>query len=250
MNHVNILKKLLLFGITDWIGEKPINRFEKKAKESSVSTANTIKSLVSNTDTFVMQAQSAAKSATDLSMLDTALQNFDGCSLKKTAKHTFCGIGVTQNPCVFCVIDAPKGADEKTGQLGSGETGELLLKMLKAIHLNTETNTYLCPLIPWRLPGDRMPTETETEVCLPFLKRRIELIKPCFLLVFGQVATQALLGFESISKARQQTLVYQENNQNIKSIATFGPDMVSKAQTYRKSAWEDLQKLASYIQNN
>lgn len=250
MNYGNILKKLLLFGVTDWVGEKPINRFEIKAEKPALAIEKATQSPVLTSDTFVTQALSAAESASDLKMLDTVLQNFDGCSLKKTAKHTFCGTGITKNPCVFCVIDAPKSSDEKSGQLGSGPIGDLLLKMLNAIHLNTDTNTYLCPLIPWRLPGDRLPTDTEIEVCLPFLKRRIELIKPCFLLVFGQVATQALFGFESTAKARQQTLVYQENHQNIKSIATFGPDMVSKAQTYRKSAWEDLQKLASYIQNN
>ena len=249
MNRINILKNLLLFGVTACVGETPVNRFETKAEKVFQPPVNTTKTM-SPTDTFVAKALATAKSATDLSALDIALQNFEECSLKKTAQHTFCGVGITNKPTVFCMIDAPKSADEKTGQLGSGDLGILLFKMLKAVQLDIQTNTYLCPLIPWRLPGDRIPTETEMEICLPFLKRRIELINPSFLLVFGQVATHGLFGFESIAKARQQTLVYRENGQEIKSIVTFDPAMVSKAQTYRKSAWEDLQKLASYIQNN
>ena len=122
--------------------------------------------------------------------------------------------------------------------------------MLKAIQLDCGTNTYLCPLIPWRLPGDRLPTETEISLCMPFLKKRIELIQPAFILIFGSLATRGLLGIESISKARQQNLFYSLSAGHIPVIATFGPDMVMKGQSYRKNAWDDLQKLAKLISNN
>lgn len=248
MNQINVLKRLLLFGITNFVGEKPVNRFEAKKKTIPQSMTTAVSAPSANN--FLTQAIEAAEKAVNLELLNTALQNFNGCSLKNTAHYTFGGIGFSQKPTVLCVIDSPKGADEKTGHLGSGEKGELLFKMLKAIQLDVETNTYLCPLIPWRLPGDRTPTETEIQVCLPFLKRRIELVSPSFLLIFGSLATQALLDVESIAKARQLPLVYRNKNQSIQSVATFGPDMVSKAQTYRKNAWEDLQKLSSYIHCN
>lgn len=249
MNQRTILKQLLSFGITDCIGERPINRFKTKEIKSVQTQPKIPTETEKESVNFVVQAEYASQKATNLTELNEALQKFEGCSLKKTAHYMLSGIGQTENPTVMCIIDAPKSADEKVGKLNSGESGILLLKMLKAIHLDIETNTYLCPLIPWRLPGDRIPTETEIQVCLPFLKRRIELIVPSFLLVFGNVSTRALFGIDSIAKARQQMLMYQGHNLSIQSVATFGPDMVSKAQTYRKSAWEDLQKLASYIQN-
>ncbi len=259
MNYGSILKWLSLSGITECIGEKPINRFlntdlqENKSKQfvapESIQTPPKNKQDIETT--FISQATNLANNASDLTNLDSALNSFDGCSLRKTAQHTLSGMGISNQPTVLCLIDSPKSADEKIGRLAAGDSGELLLKMLKAIQLDCGTNTYLCPLIPWRLPGDRVPTETEVNLCLPFLKKRIELIQPQFILIFGSLPTRGLLGIESISKARQQNLSYSlSTGNNIPVIATFGPDMVMKGQSYRKNAWDDLQKLAKLISNN
>lgn len=259
MKHISILKWFSLSGITECTTEKPINRFQNKGLHSdetqqivvSKPTTSLIQTKQDTEISFISQANTLAQNAFNLPELDSALNSFDGCSLKKTAQHTLSGMGISNQPIVLCLIDSPKSADEKIGRLAAGDSGELLLKMLKAIQLDCGTNTYLCPLIPWRLPGDRIPTETEVNLCLPFLKKRIELIRPKFILIFGSLPTRGLLGIESISKARQKNLFYSLSpKNNIPVIATFGPDMVMKGQTYRKNAWDDLQKLAKLINNN
>lgn len=248
MNQSHLLKWCFLSGITYCIGEKPINRFETAKTKPTIVLKSEEKTDFKQVDMpFLMQALSLSATASDLESLNKIVDNFEGCSLKKTARHTLCGFGQTKNPTVMCLIDAPKSADEKEGRLAQGDMGILLMKMLKAIGLD-ESNTYLAPLIPWRLPGDRSPTDSETQICLPFLKKRIELLSPDFLLIFGTVPVRGLLNIDSIAKARQQELTYSASK-NIPCVATFGPDMVMKGQSYRKSAWTDLQKLAQLIQN-
>ena len=69
--------------------------------------------------------------------------------------------------------------------------------------------------------------------------------------MFGSIPVKSLLNIDSISKARQQSLFYTlTTGKQIPVVATFGPDMVKKSQSYRKNAWEDLQKLAYIITNS
>lgn len=266
MNQVDILKWFLTAGITDCVGESPIDRFQSALAQTKERTARLMSQTVqklknqpvqmqspipttTNDASFMTQAEMLSKSATDIASLKTALTQFEGCSLKKTAAYTLDGMGQEDHPTVLCLIDAPKSDDEKAGHLGSGDLGLLLLKMLQAIQLDCATNTYVAPVIPWRLPGDRKPTDTEIALCLPFLRRRIELLCPRFILLFGSLPTKTLLGIDSIPKARQQTLSYQmPNGIPIPVVATFGPDSVrTKGQAYRANAWADLQKLQKMI---
>ena len=271
MNQIDILKWFLRVGITDCIGEIPMNRFQMAIKQTKNQSDRIMtqalqslksqpiqsqvilnKEIISSESevSFLTQATQLAQSAVDLTSLKNALNQFEGCSLKKTAVHTLDGMGQTNRPDVLCLIDTPKSDDEKNGQLAGGDSGTLLLKMLKAIQLDCNENTYLAPVIPWRLPGDRKPTVTESELCLPFLKRRIELLQPHFILILGSLPLKILLDIDSISKARLQELFYQlSNGTTVPVVATFGPDSVKKAQTYRANAWTDLQKLQKMIHN-
>ncbi len=256
MNNYAILKWYQLSGITEIISELPIDRFKLfKQSRSDIAPVqvNMVKEGVAKsgmadaTLSLVAQAEQTAASCDTLDLLKAKMETFDGCSLKKTALNTFIGMGEVKNPIVFCVFDAPKAPADKTGCIFDGPTGTLMQKMLQSIGL-TEKNSFVAPLIAWRLPGDRKPTLVEEKICTPFLKRQIELVNPDFILIFGAVATRALLGIESISKARQQTNMLLINNKNIPVIATFGPDMVSASQTSRRNAWDDLKKLSQLVQ--
>lgn len=260
MNYGAILKWYQLSDITQVIGETPVDRFFafKTAQADSLKKRVENQQVISNQKTssvqkkdenlsIVAQAQTIANESSTLDSLKEKIETFEGCSLKKTALNTFIGIGKEKKPLVFCVFDAPKAPAEKTGNLFEGPQGVLLQKMLSAIKLSPE-NSYIAPLIPWRLPGDRKPSLAEEKICAPFIRRCIEITEPDFVLLFGSIPTRVLLGIESISKARQQTLCLKINEKEIPVIATFGPDMVSASQTSRKNAWDDLKKLTQLIQ--
>ena len=69
------------------------------------------------------------------------------------------------------------------GRPFAGRSGQLLDRMLAAVGLSRaaqdrESAVFITNTIFWRPPGNRNPTEAETQMCLPFLIRTIELQQP------------------------------------------------------------------------
>lgn len=240
---MNITEKLAWFvrsGIDECISETPINRLINTVSEIQKDTPD---------NTLLEQAVQMANSAKSLSDLYQIMSTFEICPLKKTATCTLTGRGVSEYPAVLCIGDVPDSMDEKQKRIFSDESGGLLDRMLKAIELNLNQNAYVTNLIPWRPPGNRKPTPTETALCLPFLKKQIDFIQPSALLVFGNLPTQALTDISSVSKARQQSLSYVSEFGSIPIFSTFHPSIVLKMPNHRKFVWEDLQKLQKYLKS-
>ncbi len=243
--NIRLLKWFLLSGVTENIGETPVNRFARKAPVIVPPTPTTapVKTTAPEEPTTLLAAQAAATADT-LEALRAAVNGFDACPLKKTAAHTFTGTGVTEKPKVLCLIESPKADDERSGQFLSGEAGTLLQKMLGAIGLSTTDNTYVAPLIPWRLPGDRKPTDAEIAACVPFAKRLIELLQPDYLLVLGAIPAKVFLNVGSVAQGRGKMHAYSlSDGSTVPALITFSPDVLMKNATYKRSAWEDLQRL-------
>jgi DNA polymerase len=89
-----------------------------------------------------------------------------------------------------------------------GRSGKLLDRMIAAIGLD-RSKAYIANVIPWRPPGNRTPTPQETQICLPFIQRQIELVNPDVLVTLGNPSTQALLQTrEGIMRTRGKWLDY------------------------------------------
>ena len=86
------------------------------------------------------------------------------------------------------VGEAPGAEEDKQGLPFVGRSGQLLDRMLKAIGLD-RTQVYIANIVPWRPPGNRTPTPVETQICLPFVQRQIELSNPDVLVTVGQPST-------------------------------------------------------------
>ena len=222
---MNIKKNLLWLinaGITDFAEEHPRKSVKKNPKED-VPTSHL--------------ASSVAVSAATLDALNTQKQAFTQCPLHKTATHTLLGRGTT-SPKLMCIVACPNAESDKSGTSFSGENGALLDRMLKAINLTMDTDTYCTYLSPWRAPGNRKLTDSEIAALLPFLNKEIELVKPQMILLFGAELAKALLGIDSLSKARHVWHTYQ----SIPARVSLSLDTM-KPTAQRKQAWEDLQEV-------
>lgn len=243
MNIVQKLKWLILSGVTESIGEAPVNRFERK---STPLKTEPIPETEPKADVALsQQAQMLAQEAQTLTELYQKREQFNGCSLKKTATHTVNGRGCS-SPTVLCVTEAADTDDDKSGIIMDGIAGQLLNKMLGAIGLNLEQNAYVTTLVPWRPPGNRKPTETEIACCLPFLNREIDLLKPQYILLFGGGLSQVLLGISALSKARGSWHIYR----NIPVRVSIPPATLIKLPAQKKQAWEDLQAVQKKMEQN
>jgi uracil-DNA glycosylase len=140
------------------------------------------------------RARAAAAAADTLTALRAAIAAFDGIGLRDTATGPVLSEG---DPAAGLLLIAPPPSadDDRAGRVLAGAPGAFLDAMLASIGL-TRARLLLAPLIPWRPPGDRLPSPAELAICLPFLHRLIVLARPRLAVTLGPLAARALLGFE------------------------------------------------------
>jgi len=204
------------------------------APTSSVSTRPTA--------TVLKNARDICVSATSLDELREILIKFEGCNLKNTAASTVFGDG-DAHAKVMLIGEAPGADEDRMGKPFVGRCGKLLDKMLEAIHLRRE-NCYITNVLPWRPPGNRTPTDDEVAVCLPFLKKQIDLIKPDFILLLGGIALKAVMdNSDSISRTRGKWLEYVADGKTIPVLATYHPSYLLRSSAQKAKSWADFLRL-------
>ncbi|KQT88263.1 uracil-DNA glycosylase family protein [Aurantimonas sp. Leaf443] len=193
-------------------------------------------------DLAVADARARAASAQTLDELRAALEAFDGCNLRISARSTVFGDG-PDAARIMIVGEAPGREEDQAGMPFVGRSGRLLDRMLAAIGVDRSavrvTNT-----VPWRPPGNRPPTPAETQACLPFLQRHIELVRPQILLCLGSPAVKALLGSdEGILRLRGRWQTYAFDVTCEASVAVMPmlhPAYLLRQPAQKRLAWRDL----------
>ena len=187
----------------------------------------------------IMAARESASSAKDLEELRALLAGFTGCSLAATATQLVFADGNPQSRVMF-VGEAPGRDEDIAGLPFVGRSGKLLDLMLAAIGLD-RTKVYIANVVPWRPPGNRTPTPQETAICLPFIRRQIELAHPDILVCLGQPATQTLLATkEGITKTRGRWFKYNTGSREIRALATYHPAFLLRSPLQKRHAWRDF----------
>ena len=118
-------------------------------------------------------------------------------------------------------------------------------KMLSAIDLDVNVQTYVAYLSPWRAPGARILTAFEIQEGLTLLKERIQIVQPKVLLLMGMPVAKALLN-APLGEARSK----KHDFQGIPTFTTFAPGFLLKNEAYKKSAWSDLKKFQAFIKES
>jgi uracil-DNA glycosylase len=187
----------------------------------------------------VMAAREAARQAASLEELAAILSRFEGCTLRATATRLVFADGNPAAPVMF-VGEAPGAEEDREGLPFVGRSGRLLDRMMEAIGL-TRQSAYVANIIPWRPPGNRTPTPLESQICLPFILRQIELANPDILVCLGAPATQALIGVkDGIMRTRGRWFPYETGTREIRAIATLHPAYLLRQPLAKRLAWRDF----------
>jgi uracil-DNA glycosylase family 4 len=196
----------------------------------------------------INSAREAARTAPTLEALRQLLENFDGCALKHTATRLVFSDGNPQARVMF-VGEAPGRDEDIEGLPFVGRSGKLLDRMISAIGLD-RSKAYIANVIPWRPPGNRTPTPQETQICLPFIQRQIELVNPDVLVTLGNPSTQTLLQTrEGIMRTRGKWFDYDTGSRSIRAIATFHPAYLLRSPSYKRMSWQDLRAIAKVLES-
>lgn len=250
-----ILNFYLEAGVDESIGDRPVNHFKLPPPEQQQMTpapsarprpsaseilANQTKvtSPTLGNAELVEKAKHLAASCTTVEELKIAVDGFEDCSLRKMATHTVFAAGDPTSGLLL-IDKAPSSHEDRTGTPFSGESGELLIKMLKAIDLDLE-QTYRISAFPWRPPGGRAPTKEEQALCQPFVLRHLELASARHSMAFGE-ATALITGEkQGINRLRGKWKTFDVGQKSIECLPLFHPEFLLDHPGSKKMAWRDL----------
>ena len=255
-------RELLAFyveaGVDATVGEAPVDRLSATQISAPVAASAPLREVVPDAparaaplslarssdgvappEAAVMAAREAARRAASLEELRAMLTGFEGCALRTTAKQLVFADGNPQARVMF-VGEAPGREEDIEGLPFVGRSGKLLDRMMAAIGLN-RTTAYIANIIPWRPPGNRTPTPQESQICLPFTLRQVELANPDILVCLGGPSAQTLLGVkDGIKRTRGKWFAFHTGTREIRAIATFHPAYLLRSPLEKRFAWRDF----------
>lgn len=264
-------------GVDIAVGEKPVDRFaaqaarraaparpaaertlpgrdnrpvrEPAARMPAPPTPNSPALKAGQADMTPDDARAIAASAHTLEDLREKLEAFDGCGLKFSATQLVFSDGNPQAR-IMLVGEAPGREEDLQGKPFVGRSGHLLDRMLGAIGLD-RTRVYIANSVPWRPPGNRAPTPVETELCLPFLRRQIELVRPEILVTLGGPAANAVFGEHiAITRARGQWRDLTIGDHHMRALMMLHPAFFLRQPASKRNAWRDLLSLKKAMQTH
>ncbi len=201
---------------------------------------------LASTDDSVRGAEALAQGASTLAELKQALEEFEGCALKKTAMNTVFADGDPSGGVMF-LGEAPGADEDRQGLPFVGVSGQLLDRMIEWIGLERDKNAYISNIIFWRPPGNREPSSAEIAICRPFVERHIELAAPRVLVFLGGPSAKTMLQkSEGITRLRGRWFDYRtagmqaRDEAPIAAMPTFHPAYLLRSPQHKREAWRDL----------
>ena len=262
--HANLaaLRWQLEMGATEAIGDAPVNRFEmpdrppqrkpagKSARKLAPQTASSLAAAPPPPAAIdpVTIAREAAAAAGDLSALRAALEGFEHCQLKRGARHTVFADG-DPSARIMVIGEAPGRDEDREGRPFVGRAGQLLDRMLAAIHLDRRAEgangVYITNVLPWRPPQNREPTPEEMAMLAPFLERHVRLVAPDLLILMGNTPCQALLGRRGITRMRGHWTEALDRP----VMPMFHPAYLLRNPAAKREAWADLLEVQARLRS-
>lgn len=162
---------------------------------------------------------------------------------------TLCGLCATRTQTVFgtgdvharlmVIGEAPGAEEDRQGEPFVGRAGQLLNSMLRAAGFE-RPRVYIANVLKCRPPNNRDPATDETDHCLPYLRRQIELVDPAVILCVGRIAAQRLLERDE-PLARLRGRIHRLGRTPV--VVTYHPAYLLRSPAEKRKSWEDI-KLA------
>ena len=173
-----------------------------------------------------------------LEAIRAAIGDCRRCKLSRSRTHIVFGQG-NPNARLMFIGEGPGQEEDRAGEPFVGAAGQLLTRIIQAIHLTRES-VYIANVVKCRPPGNRVPEPDEIATCLPFLERQIAAIRPELICVLGACAAQSLLRTtEPISRLRGR--FFEVGGTRV--MPTFHPAYLLRNPEKKRAVWEDMQLL-------
>jgi len=165
------------------------------------------------------------------------------CALCQERNKTVPGEGNANGPDILFIGEGPGAEEDAQGRPFVGKAGKLLDKMIEAMGYRRE-EVYIANVVKCRPPNNRKPVREEMEMCLPYLRQQIKLIRPKIIVGLGGTAIEGLLGKPvGITRIRG---IWQEYA-GLKLMPTFHPSYLLRDPSKKKDVWTDLQRVLAEL---
>lgn len=146
---------------------------------------------------------------------------------------------------IMLVGEAPGYQEEKEREPFVGPAGQKLNDILKAMGVSRE-EVYISnivkfrPATPRQTTNNRKPSPEEMTVCLPFVRKEIEIVEPQCIIALGGTAAEGLLGLSGAVGAMRG---HWHQFNGIPARVTFHPSYLLQSGanlSVKRQVWEDM----------
>ena len=183
-------------------------------------------------------AERKAVSDTDLKPIAAEISACKKCALHKTRTNTVPGQG-HESPDIMFIGEAPGADEDAQGLAFVGRAGKLLTKMIEAMGLSRE-EVFIGNILKCRPPDNRAPLPEEMAMCMPYLLRQIQVLKPKVIVAMGNTSVKSLLKTDTgITKLRGEWTEFE----GVPFMPTYHPAYLLRNPPMKKDCWEDLKSV-------
>lgn len=164
------------------------------------------------------------------------------CPLWETTKWV-CLMGRGPVPCDVMIIgEAPGERGRNIRKPFSGAAGKLLGRMLEEAGLSRD-KIYITNVVHCQPPDNRTPTKSEIQACKKYLQAEMDLVKPKYVLLLGNVALQGVLGRSGITKYRGE--IFEQDG--VQYLPTLHPAAALRQPKYMPVIKADINRFARLV---
>lgn len=143
---------------------------------------------------------------------------------------------------IMILTDMPGAEDDANGKILSGPAGDMIDKMLNAIDMSRDSVSVV-PMLFWRTPGGRTPTDIEIDLAKPFVERVIEMINPKIILTLGTLPAATFGGVQLAGKMG----IPVDTTYGAKVIPIYHPNFLALKPSAKRDVWNVLQNLQNLL---
>lgn len=164
------------------------------------------------------------------------------CPLHEGRTNSVPGEGNPNSDILF-IGEGPGAEEDKLGRPFVGAAGRLLDNMLEALFIKRE-DIYIANIVKCRPPSNRAPAEDEANICLPYLRAQVALIKPKIMVCLGATSAKYIIGPEiKITQDRGRWI----ERKGFFIMPTFHPAALLRDPRKKPDAWEDMKMVKSKL---
>ena len=158
------------------------------------------------------------------------------CEISGSRRCSVFGEGHPRARLMF-IGEAPGADEDRTGRPFVGKAGQLLTKIIQAIHLD-RSEVFIANVLKCRPPGNRTPRPDEVDNCFSYLAAQISVIQPEIICTLGAPATKTLLRTD---RGIRQLRGVVHHYEGIPVVPTYHPAYLLRNPAEKIPVWHDIQ---------